>query len=149
MAKIMKYKITERTRIEVEVFTEDEEKLVTSMNREMNRTSRKERRHRKRNVSADELYELYEYEFPSNEKSILDKLIEDEEKQIIWDAIMELTAKQAFVIIEHFWYGKSLNLIATERNVNVFTVQKTYDRAIKNLREKLKILKKFKNGVVI
>ena len=149
MAKIMKYKITERTRIEVEVFTEDEEKLVISMNREMNRTSRKERRHRKRNVSADELYELYEYEFPSNEKSILDKLIEDEEKQIIWDAIMELTAKQAFVIIEYFWYGKSLNLIATERNVNVFTVQKTYDRAIKNLREKLKILKKFKNGVVI
>lgn len=149
MAKIMKYKITERTIIEVEVFTEDEEKLVISMNREMNRTSRKERRHRKRNVSADELYELYEYEFPSNEKSILDKLIEDEEKQIIWDAIMELTAKQAFVIIEHFWYGKSLNLIATERNVNVFTVQKTYDRAIKNLREKLKNLKKFKNGVVI
>ena len=79
MAKIMKYKITERTRIEVEVFTEDEEKLLISMNREMNRTSRKERRHRKRNVSADELYELYEYEFPSNEKSILDKLIEDEE----------------------------------------------------------------------
>ena len=142
MAKIMKYKITERTRIEVEVFTEDEEKLLISMNREMNRTSRKERRHRKRNVSADELYELYEYEFPSNEKSILDKLIEDEEKQIIWDAIMELTAKQAFVVIEHFWYDKSLNLIATERNVNVFTVQKTYDRAIKNLREKLKNLKK-------
>lgn len=146
MAKIMKYKITERTRIEVEVFTEDEEKLVISMNRETNRTSRKERRHRKRNVSADELYELYEFEFPSNEKSILDKLIEDEEKQIIWNAIMELTAKQAFVIVEHFWYGKSLNLIATERNVNVFTVQKTYDRAIKNLREKLKNIKKFKKG---
>lgn len=81
------------------------------MNRETNRTSQKERRHRKRNVSADELFDLYEFGFSDKEKSILEKLIEEEEKQIIWDAVMELSAKQAYVIIEHFWHEKSLNSI--------------------------------------
>ena len=107
MAKIMKYKLTERRKIEVEVFTQEDEQLVILMNREMNRTSRKERRHRKRNVSADYLLEEFEFEFPSDNESILDVLLKEEEKRLINEAVDSLPPRQKFVIVEYFWKNKS------------------------------------------
>ena len=140
MAKIMNYTITERRKIEVEVFTEKDEKLVISMNREMNRTSRKERRHRKRNVSADYLYEEFEYEFTSDDESILDVLIKEEEKRLIRQAVDSLPPKQKFVIIEYFWKNKSLRDIARENNLHLSTVAESYHSAMAKLGVMLKEL---------
>ena len=61
MAKKMKYKITERHWIMIDIQNEQEEELLVDLNRDINKTARKEKRHRKRNVSMDELLELYEY----------------------------------------------------------------------------------------
>ena len=51
----------------------------------------------------DQLLEEHDYEFASNEKSALEKLIEEERNQEIWNAILELSKPQQYIIIEYFW----------------------------------------------
>ena len=133
MAKIMKYKITERKRIEVEVFSEDEENLVIALNRDMNRFTRKEKRQRKINVSIEDLQRLYKYEFASNEPSIIDVLIKEETELMIDKAVNSLPPRQRFVIKEHFWKNKSLRQIAKENNLHLSSVAEAYHSAMSKL----------------
>ncbi len=133
MAKKIKYKITERKWIMVDIHTEQEEELVIELNRDINRNAKKEKRHRKRNVSVDELFDVYEYEFPSNDESALDLLIRKEKKLLIRQAVSKLPDKQKFVIIEYFWKNKSLRQIAKERNVSLTTIREAYHSAMSKL----------------
>ena len=106
MAKKVKYKITERQWIMIDIHTEQEEELVIELNRDINRNARKEKRQRSRNVSVDELLEVYEYELPSGDESFLDVLIREEKERIIREAVNLLPKRQKFVIVEHFWNNK-------------------------------------------
>lgn len=133
MAKKIKYKITERKWIMIDIHTEQEEELVIELNRDINRNARKEKRHKKRNVSVDELYELYEYEFSSGEKSALERLLEEERKQLINNAINRLPKIQKLIIFEYFWNNKSLREIARERNVDESSVREGYHSAMAKL----------------
>ena len=70
MAKKVKYKITERQWIMIDIHTEQEEELVIELNRDINRNARKEKRQRSRNVSVDELLERHLIHF-LKDKSLL------------------------------------------------------------------------------
>ncbi len=133
MAKKMIYKVTERKKIEVEVCTIEQEDLVIWLNKETGREARKNKRHRKRNISIDELFDVYDYEFASDEESALDRLVKDETNRLIHEAINKLPEKQRIVIIEVFWNEKSLRQIARERNVNESTVRQAYHSAMAKL----------------
>ena len=133
MAKKMKYKITERKWIMIDIQNEQEEELLIELNRDINRNSRKEKRHRKRNVSIDELLDLYDYEFASNDESFLDVLIKEEEEKIIRQAVANLPPRQKFVIYEYFWKNKSLRDIARENDLHLSTVAEAYHSAMAKL----------------
>ena len=141
MAKKMKYKITERHWIMIDIQNEQEEELLVDLNRDINKTARKEKRHRKRNVSMDELLDLYEYEFASQEDSLLDSLIKEEEERLIRQAVSLLPPRQKFVIIEYFWKNKSLRDIAKENDLHLSTVAESYHSAMSKLGIMLKGLK--------
>ncbi len=140
MAKKMKYKITERSWIEIEVETEQDEKLLIDLNRDINRNVKKEKRHRNRNVSIDELFDVYEYEFASNDESPLDVLIREEQERLINEAVASLPNRQRFVIIEHFWNEKSLREISRETGLHLSSVAEAYHRALARLGVLLKDL---------
>ncbi len=133
LLKKMKYKITERRWIEIEVETEKDEKLLIDLNRDLNRSVRKAKRLRNRSVSIDELFEVYEYEFASNDESPLDVLIIDEQERLINEAVASLSNRQRFVIIKHFWNNKSLREISRETGLHLSSVAETYHRALARL----------------
>lgn len=133
MAKKVKYKITERKWIMIDVHTEQEEELVIELNRDINRNARKEKRHKKRNVSVDELFDVYEYELPSGEESALDRLLQEERKLLIKNAINRLPKVQRIIIFEYFWNNKSLREIARERNVDESSIREGYHSAMAKL----------------
>lgn len=133
MAKKVKYKITERKWIMIDIHTEQEEELVIELNRDINRNARKEKRHRSRNVSVDELLDVYEYELPSGDESFLDALIREEKERIIRDAVNSLPKRQKFVIVEHFWNNKSLREISRETGLHLSSVAESYHSAMAKL----------------
>ena len=137
MAKI-KYQIDERKFIYIEVSTDKEIQIVKEMNADMERFKARERLYRKKNVSLDQLFSKYDYEFSSDEPSIIDVLIEEERNQLIKEAIMSLPKRQRMVIIEVFWNNKSLRQISREWNLNIKSVSEPYHIAMKKLRHLLK-----------
>ena len=138
MTKKIKYKITEKKFIWIEVESNEIEELVEELNRNIEATSRKEKRHNKFNVSIDRLYEVYDFEFASNEPSIFEVITKKEESKRIWEAIYKLTTKQQQVIIEHFWNNKSLNSIAKDRGVSSTAIKKIYHSSLVKLKRYLK-----------
>lgn len=141
MAKKIKYQISERKFTWVEVETEKELVLVKELNKDMERFKKRRRKDKKRNVSLDQLYEEYEFEFASNESSILDVLIKEEEKRLIRQAVDSLAPRQKFVIVEYFWKNKSLRDIAKENNLHLSTVAEAYHSAMAKLGIMLKDLR--------
>ena len=133
MAKKVKYKITERQWIMIDIHTEQEEELVIELNRDINRNARKEKRQRSRNVSVDELLEVYEYELPSGDESFLDVLIREEKERIIREAVHSLPKRQKFVIVEHFWNNKSLREISWETGLHLSSIAESYHSAMAKL----------------
>ena len=133
MAKKVKYKITERQWIMIDIHTEQEEELVIELNRDINRNARKEKRQRSRNVSVDELLEDYEYELPSGDESFLDVLIREEKERIIREAVNSLPKRQKFVIVEHFWNNKSLREISRETGLHLSSIAESYHSAMAKL----------------
>ena len=133
MAKKVKYKITERKWIMIDLHTEQEEELVIELNRDINRNARKEKRQRSRNVSVDELLEVYEYELPSGDESFLDALIREEKERIIREAVNSLPKRQKFVILEHFWNNKSLREISRETGLHLSSIAESYHSAMAKL----------------
>lgn len=133
MAKKVKYKITERQWIMIDIHTEQEEELVIELNRDINRNARKEKRQRSRNVSVDELLEVYEYELPSGDESFLDVLIREEKERIIREAVNSLPKRQKFVIVEHFWNNKSLREISRETGLHLSSIAESYHSAMAKL----------------
>ena len=133
MAKKVKYKITERQWIMIDIHTEQEEELVIELNRDINRNARKEKRHRSRNVSVDELLDVYEYELPSGDESFLDVLIREEKERIIREAVNSLPKRQKFVIVEHFWNNKSLREISRETGLHLSSIAESYHSAMAKL----------------
>ena len=133
MAKKVKYKITERQWIMIDIHTEQEEELVIELNRDINRNARKEKRQRSRNVSVDELLEVYEYELPSGDESFLDVLIREEKERIIREAVNLLPKRQKFVIVEHFWNNKSLREISRETGLHLSSIAESYHSAMAKL----------------
>ena len=133
MAKKMKYKITERRWVLVDIENEEHEELLIELNRDINRNARKDKRHKKRNVSVDELFDEFEFEFPSNYESALDVLLREEKERIIRQAVSKLPEKQRLVIIDYFWNNKSLRQIAKERNVSLTTIRESYHSAMAKL----------------
>ena len=133
MAKKVKYKITERQWIMIDIHTEQEEELVIELNRDINRNARKEKRQRSRNVSVDELLEVYEYELPSEDESFLDVLIREEKERIIREAVNSLPKRQKFVIVEHFWNNKSLREISRETGLHLSSIAESYHSAMAKL----------------
>ena len=133
MAKKVKYKITERQWIMIDIHTEQEEELVIELNRDINRNARKEKRHRSRNVSVDELLDVYEYELPSGDESFLDALIREEKERIIREAVNSLPKRQKFVILEHFWNNKSLREISRETGLHLSSIAESYHSAMAKL----------------
>lgn len=133
MAKKVKYKITERQWIMIDIHTEQEEELVIELNRDINRNARKEKRQRSRNVSVDELLEVYEYELPSGDESFLDVLIREEKERIIREAVNSLPKRQKFVIFEHFWNNKSLREISRETGLHLSSIAESYHSAMAKL----------------
>lgn len=133
MAKKVKYKITERRWIEIDVETENEELLVIELNRDMNRTSKQEKRQRNRNVSLDELFDEFEYEFASTDESILDVLLKEEKARIINNAVNSLPNRQRFVIREYFWNNKSLREISRDTGLHLSSVAESFHSAMAKL----------------
>ena len=133
MAKKVKYKITERQWIMIDIHTEQEEELVIELNRDINRNARKEKRQISRNVSVDELLEVYEYELPSGDESFLDVLIREEKERIIREAVNSLPKRQKFVIVEHFWNNKSLREISRETGLHLSSIAESYHSAMAKL----------------
>lgn len=133
MAKKVKYKITERKWIMIDIHTEQEEELVIELNRDINRNARKEKRQRSRNVSVDELLDVYEYELPSGDESFLDALIREEKERIIREAVNSLPKRQKFVILEHFWNNKSLREISRETGLHLSSIAESYHSAMAKL----------------
>ena len=133
MAKKVKYKITERKWIMVDIHAEQEEELVIELNRDINRNARKEKRQISRNVSVDELLEVYEYELPSGDESFLDVLIREEKERIIREAVNSLPKRQKFVIVEHFWNNKSLREISRETGLHLSSIAESYHSAMAKL----------------
>lgn len=84
-------------------------------------------------ISADYLFEEYEYEVSSTDKAILDVLVEEERNLIIRNAIKQLTKTQQYIIYEHFWKDKSLRQIARDKKQNIKSVLKSYHLALKKL----------------
>ena len=133
MAKKVKYKITERQWIMIDIHTEQEEELVIELNRDINRNARKEKRQRSRNVSVDELLEVYEYELPSGDESFLDVLIREEKERIIRESVNSFPKRQKFVIVEHFWNNKSLREISRETGLHLSSIAESYHSAMAKL----------------
>lgn len=133
MAKKINYQIWRNHYITVEVETDKEYLFIKELNRETDNLIYDDDVYHEKTISADYLFEEYEYEVASNDKSILDVLIEEERNQIIRDAIKKLTKIQQHIIIEHFWNEKSLRQIAREKKQNIKSVLKSYHLALKKL----------------
>lgn len=133
MAKKVKYKITERRWIEIDVETENDELLVIELNRDMNRTSKQEKRQKNRNVSLDVLFDEFEYEIASTDESILDVLLKEEKARIINNAVNSLPNRQRFVIREYFWNNKSLREISRDTGLHLSSVAESFHSAMAKL----------------
>lgn len=130
----------------IEVHSVHEINVVKVYNKEIEKQRKRDQTYHSRCVSMDQLFDEHDFEFSSDEPSILDRLIEEEEKEeerrLIFNAIRELTLIQQHVIIEHFWNNKSINQIARERGVDPKATHKSYCSALEKLRKKLKNLQK-------
>ena len=124
----------------IEVHSVHEVKVVLAYNKEIEKQRKRDVAYHYRCLSMDQLLEEHDYEFASNEKSALDKLIEEERNQEIWNAILELSKPQQYIIIEYFWNNKSLRQIAREKGVCIHSIHKSYLLALEKLKEKLKNL---------
>lgn len=140
MAKIVNYQIWKNQYIKVEVETNEEIVLVNELNKEMDKIIYKDDVYHSKTISADYLFDEYEYEVASTDKPILDVLIEEERNLIIRDAIKKLTKIQQHIIIEHFWNEKSLRQIAREKKQDIKSVRKSYHLAMKKLSSILNFL---------
>lgn len=137
--KKMKYQITVKSFIWMEVKTKNEEKLIKDLNNEFDKEKKKNRTYRKNTVSADRLLDEYMYELPDNSPTILERIIARDKKREIRSAIKKLPNRQKETIIEHFYKDKSLRQIAREKHLNEKTIRESYHSALKNLK---KIIKK-------
>ena len=99
----------------------------------------KEKHHLSLNVAVgddgeNELMDLLE----SDERSILDILIDSEERCGLRDALEKLTDRQREVIIAYYIEGLSINDIAKRLGITYRTIVNTKTRALEILRESMK-----------
>lgn len=125
----------------IEVHSVHEVKVVIAYNKEIEKQRKRDNAFHSRCVSMDQLLDEHDFEFASNEKSMLDRLIEEEERiekrKILDNAIDQLTDMQQFVIRKYFWEEKTFRAIAKERGVSHKAIHKSYELAIKKLRKLL------------
>lgn len=79
----------------IEVHSVHEINVVKVYNKEIEKQRKRDQAYHSRCVSMDQLFDEHDFEFSSDEPSILDRLIEEEEKEeerrLIFNAIRELT----------------------------------------------------------
>lgn len=123
----------------IEVHNVHEVKVVIAYNKEIEKLRKQEIAYHSRCVSMDLLFEEHDFEFASEEPSILDRLIEEEEtferNQKLNCAIKKLTSFQQFVIKQYFWEDKTFREIAKEKGVTHKAIHKSYELALKKLRK--------------
>ena len=82
----------------IEVHSVHEINVVKVYNKEIEKQRKRDQAYHSRCVSMDQLFDEHDFEFSSDEPSILDRLIEEEEKEeerrLIFNAIRELTLIQ-------------------------------------------------------
>ena len=143
MAKKMNYQYGIKMYLTIEVETEEEIVFVEESNRETENEKGRERTYQSKLISSDWLFEQFEFEFPSEELSPLDRLIVEERNNYINCAIKKLTPKQQKIIKGVFWEDKSLREISREMKQHVSTIAEAYHSALAKLGALLKDLDKF------
>lgn len=89
-------------------------------------------------LSLDRMYDEYAYEVADNSKSILDGLVEEESKKMIWSAVDGLEDEVDRQIIRLFSEGLSERAIAEKVGLSQKAVNKRKTKSFAELREKLK-----------
>jgi RNA polymerase sigma factor (sigma-70 family) len=66
--------------------------------------------------------------------SILEQMVQEEEKSILWSLVRQLPANQSKVIYERYYYGKSFSEISTLVGKTEENCRQIHLRALKNLK---------------
>ena len=136
--KKMKYQISVKSFIWIEVNSKEEEIIVKDLNNEFDKYKKRNRTYMKNTVSVDRHKVYFIYEFPDNSPTISEKLITRDEKRELCSAINKLPKRQKETIVEYFYKNKSLRQIAREKHLNDKTVRESYHFALENLRKLMK-----------
>ncbi len=136
--KKVKYQVSIKSFIWVEVNSAEDEKLIKDLNNEFDKAKKQDRTYKKNTISTDKLFDEFLYEISDSSPSILEKLIQKERKLEVRKAVNVIPKRQKEVIMEHFYENKSLRKIAREKKLNDKTVRESYHSAISNLRKRIK-----------
>lgn len=136
--KKMKYQISLKSFIWIEVNSKEEEIIIKDLNNEFDKDKKRNRTYMKNTVSVDRHKVDFIYEFPDNSPTISEKLITRDEKRELCSAINKLPKRQKETIVEYFYKDKSLRQIAREKHLNDKTVRESYHSALENLRKLIK-----------
>lgn len=136
--KKMKYQISLKSFIWIEVNSKEEEIIIKDLNNEFDKDKKRNRTYMKNTVSVDRHKVDFIYEFPDNSPTISEKLITRDEKRELCSAINKLPKRQKETIVEYFYKDKSLRQIAREKHLNDKTVRESYHSGLEKLKKLMK-----------
>lgn len=128
------YKIEQSQSVSVEVQTEEQENQIKELNREFERTERRNRRIQSKTDSLESMNEETGFELADDSLNP-EKLYEQKEmKDAVAKAMSGLTQRQKNVVYKTFWEQKTLREIGEELGIN----NKTVHEILKAAKSKLK-----------
>lgn len=133
--KKVTYKIEQYQSVSVEVQTEEQENQIKELNREFERTERRNRRIQSKTDSLESMNEETGFE-PADDSLNPEKLFEQKEmKDAVAKAIVSLTQRQKIVVYKAFWEQKTLREIGEELGINNKTVHEILEAAKSKLKK--------------
>lgn len=134
----IKLQISRKKYQTIEVYDDEEVKLVEELNRDFYRFEKSEQRSRARTISCDKLYDEYNYELPSIENDPFEKCLMEDKKEALYKAIDSLNEIEKRVFLLHVQEGLSFNKIASRVCLSKTGVIKKYNQVILKLQNLLK-----------
>lgn len=134
MAKKVIYQFGRKQYQFVDVDSAEQEEIIKDLNRDFERMDKREKRDNIRCSSIEELSEQG-VELVSKELQPDEQMLKNEEHSALQQAIATLTPKQREILYLRFWGDKTLEEIATLKNVHISTVAESLNSSIKKLKK--------------
>lgn len=133
--KKVKYQITLRKYLWVEVEDENQERIVRELNNDFDKMKKRTRTYYRKCLSINAVFDAFGLELKDDRMNVEEIFYKKERDEIINKGISLLSPKQKQTVIDYFYENKSFGQIAQERGVNIKSVYENYKNALANLKK--------------